>query len=43
MKKSTYEKRLRAFEDEKKKLYEQNLTGKQFEQAVKKLAEKYNI
>jgi hypothetical protein len=28
MKKSTYENRLRAFENEKKKLYEQNLTGK---------------
>lgn len=43
MKKSTYENRLRAFENEKKKLYEQNLNGKQFEQAVKELAEKYNI
>lgn len=43
MKKSTYESRLLAFEQEKKKLYEQNLNGKQFEQSVKALAEKYNI
>lgn len=43
MKKQKYENRLRAFENEKKKLYEQNLSGKKFEQAVKELADKYNI
>lgn len=43
MKKITYINRLRAFEQEKKKLYEQNLSGKEFEQKVKKLAEKYRI
>ncbi len=43
MKKQTYESRLRAFENEKKKLYEQNLSGREFEQKVKELAEKYNV
>ncbi len=43
MKKSSYIYRLRAFEQEKKKLYEKNLSGKQFEQEVKKLADKYRI
>ena len=43
MKKPTYINRLRAFEQEKKKLYEQNLSGKEFEQEVKKLADKYHI
>lgn len=43
MKKPTYIHRLRAFEQEKKKLYEQNLSGKEFEQEVKKLADKYQI
>ncbi len=43
MKKSTYENRLRKFEQEKKKLYERNLSGKEFEQKVKELADKYNV
>lgn len=43
MKERTYESRLRAFESEKKKLYEQNLSGREFEQKVKELADKYNV
>ena len=43
MKKPTYIHRLRAFELEKKKLYEKKLSGKEFEQEVKKLADKYQI
>lgn len=43
MKKTTYINRLRAFEQEKKKLYEQNLSGKELEQGIKKLADKYHI
>lgn len=43
MKKTTYINRLRAFEQEKKKLYDQNLSGREFEQKVKELADKYNI
>lgn len=43
MKKLTYENRLKAFENEKKKLYEQNLNGREFEQKVKELATKYNV
>ncbi len=43
MKKITYINRLRAFELEKKKLYEKNLSGKEFEQEIKKLADKYQI
>lgn len=43
MKKPTYIHRLRAFELEKKKLYDQNLSGREFEQKVKELANKYNI
>ena len=43
MKKPTYIHRLRAFESEKKKLYERNLSGKEFEQEVKRLADKYKV
>lgn len=43
MKKQSYESRLQAFENEKKKLFDQNLSGKKFEQKVKELAEKYDI
>ena len=43
MKKTTYINRLRAFEQEKQKLYEQNLSGKELEQGIKKLAEKHKI
>lgn len=43
MKKTTYTNRLRAFEHEKKKLYERNLSGRKFEQEVRKLADKYKI
>lgn len=42
MKKQSYESRLQAFENEKKNLY-QNLSGREFEQKVKELADKYNI
>ena len=43
MRKQSYESRLQAFENEKKKLFDQNLSGKEFEQKVKELAEKYDI
>ena len=43
MNKSSYVFRLRAFENEKKKLYEQNLSGKEFENKIKELAKKYRI
>lgn len=43
MKKQSYESRLRAFENEKKKLDDQNLSNREFEQKVKELADKYNI
>ena len=43
MKKQSYESRLQTFENEKKKLYDQNLSGREFEQKVKELADKYNI
>lgn len=43
MKKESYTKKLRKFEQEKKKLFEKNLSGKEFEQEIKKLADKYGI
>lgn len=43
MKQIPYKTRLMNFEREKQKLYAQNLTYKQFEQAVKELADKYKI
>ena len=43
MKKESYIKKLRKFEQEKKKLFEKNLSGKEFEQEIKKLADKYGI
>lgn len=43
MKKQSYESRLQAFENEKKNLYDQNLSGREFEQKIKELAKKYNI
>lgn len=43
MKKDSYIIRLRKFEQEKKKLFEKNLSGKEFEREVKKLAEKYMV
>lgn len=43
MKKQTYESRLRAFESEKKKLFDQNLSVSEFERKVKELADRYNI
>ena len=43
MNKNSYIFRLRAFENEKKKLYEQNLSGKEFENKIKELAKKYRI
>lgn len=43
MKKQSYESRLQAFENEKKKLDYQNLSNREFEQKVKELADKYNI
>ena len=43
MKKQSYESRLQDFENEKKNLDDQNLSGKEFEQKVKELADKYNI
>ena len=43
MKKQSYESRLQAFENEKKNLYDQNLSGREFEKKVKEFADKYNI
>nr|DAX09495.1 MAG TPA: hypothetical protein [Caudoviricetes sp.] len=41
--KLSYQNRLRIFEAEKKKLYSQKLSFKEFEQKIKELAEKYGL
>lgn len=43
MKKQSYKSRLQAFENEKKKLIDKNLTAFEFQVEIKKMADKYDI